>query len=109
MDCKLSSALLHLQYPIFLRAHQHWLSAGRIFALGGLGNIPILPHKDPMTKSWSPPTFTREPLHVLGLLVEQRVRGMDNLKATTLEGLHPAEMVETHSLVLPYLYTLAFP
>lgn len=34
---------------------------------------------------------------------------MDDLKAAPLEGLRPAEMVETHSLVPPYLYTLASP
>lgn len=73
MGSELSSAFLHLQYPVFLRAHLNWLSVVRGFALGALGNILILtpPPKVSKTKHWSPSEFTRKPLNVLGLLTEQ--------------------------------------
>lgn len=74
MGAELSSAFPHLQYPVFLGAHLHWLSVVRIFALGALGNIYILAPKVSMTKSWSPPKFTSEPLTVLIGLAHRTVR-----------------------------------
>lgn len=67
------SALLHLQYPVFLRVHLHWFSAVRMFALGALSNISHPTPQGPSDKKSESSQVNQpwEPLNVLGLLIEQ--------------------------------------